>query len=115
MDTKHRILDEALTLFSQKGYANVYVGEIADKIEGENEITEFFFPKDLNHFCSGCYQCIENVTACPFHEEKKIIDAIDKADILIVTTPTYCMHMSAPLKSLQCILREVLLLQVSWE
>ena len=24
---------------------------IADKIEGENEITEFFFPKDLNHFC----------------------------------------------------------------
>ena len=32
MDTKHRILDEALTLFSQKGYANVYVGEIAQKV-----------------------------------------------------------------------------------
>lgn len=32
MDTKHRILDEALTLFSQKGYANVYVGEIAEKV-----------------------------------------------------------------------------------
>ncbi len=32
MDTKHRILDEALTLFSKKGYANVYVGEIADKV-----------------------------------------------------------------------------------
>lgn len=32
MDTKHRILDEALTLFSQKGYANVYVGEIADRV-----------------------------------------------------------------------------------
>ena len=24
---------------------------IADKIEGENEITEFFFPKHLPHFC----------------------------------------------------------------
>ena len=37
---------------------------------------------------------------CPFYsEKKKIIDAIDTADILIVTTPTYCMHMSAPLKS----------------
>lgn len=73
---------------------------IADKIEGENEITEFFFPKDLNHFCAGCYQCIEEVSACPYYEEKKkIIETIDAADILIVTTPTYCMHMSAPLKS----------------
>lgn len=73
---------------------------IADKIEGENEITEFFFPKDLNHFCLGCYQCIEKFSACPYYEEKKrIIDALDMADVLVVTTPTYCMHMSAPLKS----------------
>lgn len=32
MDTKQKILDEALTLFSQKGYANVFVGEIARKV-----------------------------------------------------------------------------------
>lgn len=32
MNTKLRILDEALTLFSQKGYTNVYVGEIAEKV-----------------------------------------------------------------------------------
>lgn len=32
MDTKHRILDEALTLFANKGYANVYVSEIAEKV-----------------------------------------------------------------------------------
>ena len=32
MDTKSRILDEALTLFSGKGYANVYVGEIAERV-----------------------------------------------------------------------------------
>lgn len=73
---------------------------IADQMEGENEITEFFFPKDLNHFCMGCYQCIEDFTACPFYEEKKIIlEAVDAADVLIVTTPTYCMHMSASLKA----------------
>ena len=29
--------------------------QIIDKISGENEITEFFFPKDLDHFCLGCY------------------------------------------------------------
>ena len=32
MDTKHRILEAALSLFAQKGYANVYVGEIADAV-----------------------------------------------------------------------------------
>lgn len=73
---------------------------IADRIEGDNDIAEFFFPRDLNHFCAGCYRCIENTAACPYYEEKKkIIDAMDRADVLIVTTPTYCMHMSAPLKS----------------
>ena len=32
METKQRILDEALTLFSEKGYANVFVGEIAARV-----------------------------------------------------------------------------------
>jgi len=32
MDTKHRIMDEALTLFSEKGYANVFVAEIAERV-----------------------------------------------------------------------------------
>lgn len=31
-DTKQRILDEALTLFAQKGYGDVYVGEIAEAV-----------------------------------------------------------------------------------
>ena len=32
MDTKQRILDEALTLFSEKGYANVFVGDISERV-----------------------------------------------------------------------------------
>jgi len=32
MNTKKRILDEALTLFAEKGYANVYVGQIAEAV-----------------------------------------------------------------------------------
>ena len=32
MNTKQRILDEALTLFSEKGYANVFVGDIAEAV-----------------------------------------------------------------------------------
>jgi len=73
---------------------------IADKVEVEKEITEFFLPKDLNHFCLGCYKCIEGDDNCPFYEEKRnIMDEVEKADLLIFTTPTYCLRASAPMKS----------------
>jgi len=32
MDTKQKILDEALTLFSEKGFANVFVNDIAERV-----------------------------------------------------------------------------------
>lgn len=73
---------------------------IAEKINKEKEITEFFLPRDLNHFCLGCYKCIEGDQNCPFYEEKKkIMDAVEAADLLIFTTPTYCLRASAPMKS----------------
>lgn len=73
---------------------------IADKMQGTNVITEFFLPRDLNHFCLGCYNCIEDDAKCPFYDDKrKIMDAVEAADVLIFTTPTYCMHASAPMKS----------------
>ena len=30
--------------------------QIIEKISGNKEIVEFFFPKDFPHFCLGCYQ-----------------------------------------------------------
>lgn len=73
---------------------------IIDKTAGEKEVTDFFFPRDLDHFCRGCYSCIEDASGCPFSAEKKrIIEAMDKADVIVVTTPTYCLNMSAPLKA----------------
>lgn len=73
---------------------------IADKIKGEKEINEFFLPKDLNHFCTGCYNCIDDDSRCPFYAEKfRIMEAVQQADLLIFTTPTYCMRASAPMKA----------------
>ncbi|MBO4217488.1 MAG: NAD(P)H-dependent oxidoreductase [Clostridia bacterium] len=61
---------------------------------------EFFLPSALPHFCSGCCACIEDEAKCPYYAEKrKITDAIDDADLLIFTTPTYCMGASAPMKA----------------
>ncbi len=66
----------------------------------EKEVKEFFLPGDLNHFCIGCYSCLESREKCPFWEDKKPIDdAIKAADLLILTTPNYCMMPSAPMKA----------------
>lgn len=73
---------------------------VVDKIQAEKDITEFFLPRDLNHFCVGCYNCVEDESTCPFYEEKKkIMDAVEAADLLVFTTPTYGMRASAPMKS----------------
>lgn len=66
----------------------------------KSEVAEFFLPRDLPHFCVGCYTCIENEEKCPFYAEKRRIMArVEEADLLIFTTPTYCLRASAPMKS----------------
>ena len=73
---------------------------LADQITAPEEQTEFFLPRDLNHFCTGCCRCLQKEEACPFWAEKeRILHALEAADILIFTTPTYCMHASAPMKA----------------
>lgn len=73
---------------------------IADKIGAENITAEFFLPKDLEHFCVGCYKCVEDEKSCPFYAEKRaIMEKVEEADLLIFTTPTYCMRASAPMKA----------------
>ena len=74
---------------------------LIEKIAEPKEITEFFLPRDCNHFCVGCYRCIENDADCPWYAQKNVIvDAMEKADLLVFTTPTYCMAPSASLKAL---------------
>ena len=81
--------------------SSYHIGRIlAEKLAAEQEITEFFLPKDLNHFCLGCYSCIADETSCPYYSEKKVIaDAMEQAELLIFTTPTYCLECSAPMKA----------------
>lgn len=69
---------------------------LAEKLTDEASITEFFLPRDLNHFCLGCYQCIEDISKCPFYPEKKIIlDSMEQSDVIIFTTQNYCFAPSA--------------------
>ena len=73
---------------------------LADQFPG-SEIREFFLPQDLPHFCRGCCLCVENEALCPFFTEKEqITREIESADLLIFTTPTYCLRASASMKAL---------------
>ena len=73
---------------------------LGEKLAGENEITEFFLPRDLNHFCLGCYCCITDEEKCPYWSEKKtILDAMEQAELFIFTSPNYCLAPSAPMKA----------------
>lgn len=71
---------------------------ISEKCDAE--ITEFFLPKDLNGFCKGCYACLSDTSKCYMAKEKSIIsEAMKNADVLVFTTPNYCMSCSAPMKA----------------
>lgn len=78
-----------------------HVGKcLIHNIIGEKEVIELFLPNALNHFCVGCYSCIEDETKCPYYLEKQaIMKEIEEADLLVFTTPNYCMAPSAPMKA----------------
>lgn len=80
--------------------SSYHIGRLLAEQFEDSDIQEFFLPKDLEHFCLGCYQCIEKDENCPFYSEKRqIMQAVENADLLIFTTPTYCMRASAPMKA----------------
>ena len=72
---------------------------LADKLGGE--VTEFFLPKDFGHFCIGCNQCIvKDEKLCPYYKElKPLTDAIDSADVIILTSPVYVYHCTGSMKA----------------
>lgn len=80
--------------------SSYHIGKMLAEQFENSEVQEFFLPRDLEHFCIGCYNCIEDEKKCPFYTEKnRIMCEVEKADLLIFTTPTYCMRASAPMKA----------------
>ena len=66
-----------------------------------DQLQEFFLPRDMPYFCMGCYCCMkEDITHCPhWHAMEGILDAIHTADVLIFTTPVYCLRTSGSMKA----------------
>lgn len=86
---------------NHKGSSYTMGRRLAERLAEAGDITEFFLPKDLNGFCLGCYACLEDEARCPFWEEKKrILEAMEASELLIFTTPNYCLAPSGAMKSL---------------
>lgn len=83
---------------SHKGSTYNIAKELCDKLNGE--VTEFFLPKEFDCFCKGCAACFTDETKCPDYEKlKTITDAIDEADVIILTSPVYVMHATGAMKA----------------
>ncbi len=79
--------------------AQLLLNELGRK---DNEITEFFLPKDMPKFCCGCFNCImRGDELCPHYDMvKPIKDAMIAADLLIFDSPVYVYHITGQMKVL---------------
>ena len=74
---------------------------LALSLTQEENITEFFLPRDLPKFCGGCNQCfLKSETLCLHYAyTQPITEALDAADVMIFTTPVYVYHCTGSMKA----------------
>ena len=83
---------------SHKGSTYNIAKQLYDKLDGE--VKEFFLPKDFDSYCRGCAGCFTDETKCPDYEKlRPITEAIDEADLIILTSPVYVMHATGAMKA----------------
>ncbi len=66
------------------------------------EISEFYLPKDCPSFCMGCTNCFsQGESTC---KDFAYVNAIEKsllqADLIVMTSPAYVMHVTGAMKTL---------------
>lgn len=68
----------------------------------QNEMTEFFLPRDMPGFCRGCFSCFyKGEGACPDAAHvSPIVRAIEEADLVVLTSPVYGFDVSGQMKTL---------------
>lgn len=65
-------------------------------------VHEYFLPKDTPSFCVGCFQCIlKGEEYCPQAAQvQKIAASMQRSEIIMIDSPTYCFEMTGQLKTL---------------
>lgn len=77
---------------------------LIDKVTAEGDtVNEIFLPREMPEFCRGCGTCImKDEKKCPDYliYIKHITEMIDKADLLVFTTPVFVYHATGQIKAL---------------
>lgn len=73
-----------------------------EDLRSGNEIVEFYLPKDLPRFCTGCKTCFfKSEDKCPHASYvMPIWRAMLAADLLVFTSPVYALRASGQMKAL---------------
>lgn len=86
----------------RKGNTYTISRKVAEKVASEDDIAEFFMPKDSPKYCEGCSLCFsEGEDKCPAYDDiKPIVKAMLECDIIIIDSPNRCMGMTGQLKTM---------------
>ena len=93
MDTKKKILDVALTLFSEKGYGNVYVGQIAEGVgikapslykhyKSKQDIFEAILEEMRNRYDKQTAQL--NITGIDFQTDSQFYKNVSEDELVMM-------------------------------
>ena len=85
-----------------KGNTRAIVDLFLKEFEDENNsFDELVLPNDFNNFCMGCANCIlKGEDKCPhYNEVSKIVERIEKADLIILATPVFVGLCSGSMKA----------------
>ncbi|HHV43032.1 MAG TPA: flavodoxin family protein [Clostridiaceae bacterium] len=71
-------------------------------LAGDNEITEFYLPRDNPHFCMGCKNCFFTGEAdCPHVDTVgPIWQALVESDLIVFAYPVYVLRTTGQVKAL---------------
>ena len=86
----------------QKGCTHAMKETFLAAMGGSHNITEIYLPRDCPVFCTGCKACFyRDISVCPNSGYTvPIWDSIVNADLLVITSPAYVMHVTGQLKAM---------------
>lgn len=104
MAMSHRNIMKVVLIHGQERKGSTYTisRKVVEKISLEDDIVEFFMPKDGPEYCKGCNLCFfEGEDKCPaYYKVKPIVKAMLNSDIIVIDSPNRCMGMTGQLKTM---------------
>ena len=84
---------------NKRAIVDLFLKEFENK---NNNFEEIILPNDFQNFCLGCANCIlKGEEKCPhFNDVNKIVEKIEKADLIIIATPVFVGSCTSGLKAL---------------